>query len=530
MTYPRLRFELHFADRMVACYADRPIHIDAMLRAAVDRAPDRAALVSGAQRITYRALDRMVDRVAANLLALGLRRGDRLALLVGNRIEFVLAMLGAIRAGVIIVPVGTRLTAPEIAFIVANCEAAGLIYDAALNASLPQAGDMASVRNTIVVGEGRGRPFAALLAVAGSPPPGVLEAEDIFCLLYTSGTTGRPKGAKLTHLGAVHSALTYQYGMGLEEGEVSVLAVPASHVTGIVAVILAMIRVAGSIVLMETFKARDFIALAARERMTHALLVPAMYNLCLLEPQLTQADLSAWRIGGFGGSAMPVAAIEHLARLLPRLTLINAYGSTETTSPVSLMPRGEVGDHPDTVGRPVPGAHLLIVDEAGREVERGAIGEIWAAGPMVVPGYWADPRADAAGFAAGYWRSGDLGSIDAHGYLRVLDRQKDMINRAGYKVYCIEVENALADHPDVIESAVVGRPDPVLDERVHAFIVARQAITVDGLRAFLAPRLADYKIPDAVTLVADALPRNANGKVMKDRLRARFTDQVSRTS
>lgn len=524
---PRLRSELHYANRMVECYVDRPVHIDAMVRAAVARAPDRIALVSGAQRITYQALDRMVERVAANLIALGLGKGDRLALLVGNRIEFVLALLGAIRAGVIIVPVSTRLTAPEIAFIVAQCEAAGLIYDAALASRLPQARDMASVRQTIVIGDGLGRPFEALLEEGASPSHAEIRPEDVFCLLYTSGTTGRPKGAKLTHLGAVHSALTYQYGMGLEEGEVSVLAVPASHVTGIVAVILGMIRVAGSIVLMEAFKARDFIALAARERMTHALLVPAMYNLCLLEPQFARKDLSAWRIGGFGGAAMPVATIEQLARLLPGLTLINAYGSTETTSPVSLMPRGKVGDHPDTVGRPVPGAHILIVDEAGREVERGTIGEIWAAGPMVVPGYWADPQADEAGFAAGYWKSGDLGSIDAQGFLRILDRQKDMINRAGYKVYCIEVENALADHPDVIECAVVGRPDSVLGERVHAFIVARRDLTTDSLRAFLAPRLADYKLPDAVTLVAEALPRNANGKVMKSRLREQLTARRS---
>jgi acyl-CoA synthetase (AMP-forming)/AMP-acid ligase II len=184
------------------------------------------------------------------------------------------------------------------------------------------------------------------------------------------------------------------------------------------------------------------------------------------------------------------------------------------------MPRGDVSDHADAVGKPVPGAHILIVDGAGREVERGAVGEIWAAGPMVVPGYWANPQGDAEGFAAGYWKSGDLGAIDRDGYLHILDRKKDMINRAGYKVYCIEVENALTDHPDVVESAVVGKPDPVLGERVHAFIVVRSAdLAPEAIKAFLRSRLADYKVPDGLTLSTDPLPRNANGKVIKTRLR-----------
>ena len=308
--------------------------------------------------------------------------------------------------------------------------------------------------------------------------------------------------------------------MGLRDGDVSVLAVPASHVTGLVAIILTMINVSGTTVLMPVFKARAFLQLAAATKMTHTLIVPAMYNLCLLDPEFATFDLSHWRIGSFGGAPMPEATIERLAAILPNLTLINAYGSTETTSPVTLLPSGEVAAHADTVGKVLPCADIVVMDDDGREVAPGESGELWIAGPMVVPGYWNNPDADRTAFHAGYWKSGDIGSIDAQGYVRIHDRKKDMINRGGYKIYCIEVEGVLARHPQVIECAVIGRPDPVLGERVHAVIVPRAAdLDLGALQAFCAQNLSDYKVPESFTLIADALPRNANGKVLKTALR-----------
>ena len=271
----------------------------------------------------------------------------------------------------------------------------------------------------------------------------------------------------------MHSLLHFEQGMALRGGEVSVLAVPASHVTGLVAIVLTMLRVGGCTVMMPAFKARNFLEIAAREGMTHALIVPAMYNLCLLDPAFGTFDLSAWRIGGFGGAPMPQATIARLAAALPHLTLLNIYGSTETTSPVTMLPPGEAATRADTVGKALPCADVIAMDDDGREVAPGTSGELWIAGPMVIPGYWRNEEADRTAFHGGYWKSGDIGSVDAQGYVRVLDRKKDMINRGGYKVYCIEVESVLARHPDVIECAVVGRPDAVLGERVHAVVVPR---------------------------------------------------------
>ena len=282
--------------------------------------------------------------------------------------------------------------------------------------------------------------------------------------------------------------------------------------------------------MMREFKAADFLRLAAQERMSHSLMVPAMYKLLLLQPDFAQADLSAWRVGGYGGAPMPVATIDALATALPQLTLQNTYGATETTSPTSTIPAGLTRAHIDSVGVPLPCAQVRIMDEAGCEVPTGEVGEIWISGPMVVQGYWDNPAATAKEFTAGWWHSGDLGSIDEQGFVRVFDRKKDMLNRGGYKIYSVEVENTLMALPGVVEAAVVAKPCPVLGERVHVFVHAPGApLSLAALQAHAAAHLADYKVPESVTWVDTPLPRNANGKVIKRQLREALLQTLDAT-
>jgi acyl-CoA synthetase (AMP-forming)/AMP-acid ligase II len=238
-----------------------------------------------------------------------------------------------------------------------------------------------------------------------------------------------------------------------------------------------------------------------------------------LQPAFSTTDLRHWRIGAFGGAPMPVASIEALANSLPQLVLMNCYGATETTSPATIMPPGMTPQHNDTVGQAVVCADMKVVDDAGQPVPDGSMGEIWIKGPMVVAGYWNNPDATAKEFVDGYWKSGDMGSIDAQGYVRILDRKKDMLNRGGYKIYCIEVENTLYQHPAVAECAIVAKPCPVLGERVHAFVSVREPVDAEALTAFCSPRLSREKVPESYTITMDALPRNANGKLMKRLMR-----------
>ena len=518
VTDPVLRHEVHYGSRVVRCFAERPRHIDALLQDTAHRLPEATSLVLGDQRVSYRALAETVSNVAANLLALGLVPGDRVALALGNGLAFIELLLACARAGLIAVPMNVRQRRPETAYMLGDCGASVLVHDAAFGPNVPEHESTPALRHVFVVGGEASYDRLRMRAERQSWPDVAEEA--VFCLLYTSGTTGRPKGAKLTHLGVVHSVLHYVHHLRLREGDVAILAVPASHVTGLVAVLLPMLRVGGTMVMMEAFKAREFLRLAAQERMSYTLMVPAMYNLCLLDPEFAAYDLASWRVAAFGGAPMPQATVARLGQALPDLTLVNVYGSTETSSPATMLPFGAIESHRDTVGVPLPCADVIVVDEAGREVPPGDSGEILIAGPMVVPGYWENETADRASFVGGYWISGDIGSKDADGFVRVLDRKKDMINRGGYKIYCTELESVLSQHPAVVECAVVGRPDPVLGERVHAFIYNedRPADPAD-IRSWCGERLSDYKVPDLVTFLDAPLPRNANGKVLKTALR-----------
>lgn len=513
-----LRREAHFGDRVIACFADRPASVQAMIAEAVARNPDGEAVVCGAERLSYRELAERGEALAKALAVAGLAPGDRVAVLLGNRIEFLTILVAAARIGAVMVPMGIRLQTPEIAHVLADCGARLLFHETELTDRLP---DMPEIRRIgIGTGGGYGAFVGAGEGLAEAPVAEVAE-EDTAYILYTSGTTGRPKGAMIAHLNVVHSAMVYEHCMRLTAADRSIAPVPLSHVTGLVANIAAMIRVAGTLVIMPAFKASDFLALSARERITMTVAVPAMYNLCLLEPDFDAYDLSALRIGGYGGAPMPTPTIEKLAAKLPGLMLVNAYGATETTSPTTVMPPRFTASHGDSVGIPAPGADVMVVDDAGREVPRGETGEIWIRSGSVVKGYWNNPAASAVSFTGGYWHSGDIGSIDAEGFVRVFDRKKDMINRGGYKVFTAEVETVIAGVDGVIECAVIARPCPVLGERVHAIVVVRESggPTAATLKAACAAGLSDYKVPETVAVQTEPLPRNANGKVIKRQLR-----------
>jgi long-chain acyl-CoA synthetase len=528
VSIPPMQRVARFGDRIVPAFCERPRSIWAMLADAVARNPDGEALICGDRRMTWREVAQQSARIAAGMQKLGLQTGDRVALLLGNRIEFVLAMLGAAHLGLVTVLLSTRQQKPEIAYILNNCGAKLLIHEAALAERLPDANDAPAVIHRVAVDDGdAGSPFSSLTGHAPLLTPADVGEEDAAMILYTSGTTGRPKGAMLAHCNIVHSAMIYEICMELTPADRSIAAVPLAHVTGVVANIMSMVRCAGALIIVAEFKAAEYLKIAARERVTQTVMVPAMYNLCLLQADFDSHDLSAWRIGGFGGAPMPAATIERLAGKIPGLKLINAYGSTETTSPSTIMPPELTAEHLDSVGLPCPGADIIVIGPEGHELPRGEIGEIWIHGGSVIKGYWNDPKATAENFTGGYWHSGDLGSIDEQNFVRVFDRQKDMINRGGLKIYSAEVESVLAAHPDVIESAIIAKPCPVLGERVHAVIVTRdREVKSENLRSWCAERLSDYKVPETVSLSLEPLPRNANGKVMKKRLREELSAGV----
>lgn len=517
---PPSRLEAHFGDRVVRCFSERPNSLYSMFEEAVQRNPNGEALVTADERLTWQQVADRVERISAGLARRGIEKGSRVGLLLGNCIEFPLVLLATARLGAIGVPFSYRSQRPELIYMLNQSGASLLVFEEEFAGEVPGLEDVQALRHRVVLGSAEhAEPFSALLDEASIPAPVPVSEEDTALLLYTSGTTGNPKGAMITHLGLVHSAMIYAHCMSLGMGERTVLAVPLSHVTGIAGNLCVALRCASTLIIMRSFKAADFLRLATRERMTHTIIVPAMYKLCLLQADFAEHDLSAWRVGGYGGAPMPPSTIAELAQKLPKLQLINCYGATETIVAIAQMPPDETARHPDRVGRLAPCCEISIMDDAGRELPPGEHGELWIRGPTVVRGYWNNPEATAKNFSGGFWHSGDIGSITQAGHIGIHDRIKDMINRGGYKIFTTEVENVINAHQAVIESAVVAVPCEVLGERVHAYVALKNPVGADELKAFCAERLSDYKVPETWTLQNDLLPRNANGKMMKRQLR-----------
>src|SRR5438445_168207 len=285
------------------------------------------------------------------------------------------------------------------------------------------------------------------------PPAVVVDEDDRALIMYTSGTTGRPKGALGTHVGIVTSSISFERCMGLGDGERTLVAVPRFHVTGLIGQLLTMAWLGGTTVVMRTFDAAEAIRLLDAERITYMIAAPTVFTMMLRQPGARDAGRSLRRVG-YGGAPTPPDGIVALREWLPQATLQNAYGMTETSSPTTLMPFGQELARISSVGWPVPIAELRTVDVGtGRECAADEVGELWVRGPHVVPGYWANPEATAATMGDGWERSGDLARIEADGYVTIMDRLKDMINRGGENIYCVEVEDVLCAHPAVLEAA-----------------------------------------------------------------------------
>lgn len=513
-----VRQERHFDGREVFCFSPRAASVYSIFAAGAARNPQAEALVADGRRLSYAQLAAEAERIAAGLHALGIRPGQRVAMLLANRLEFVTVYLGIQRLGAVAVPMDVRLKRPEIAHVLNQSGSSAIFHEADLAAEVP-VDELAQPVARIAISDAEGLQWPSGAQISAVPPLPDLQEEALATLLYTSGTTGLPKGAMLTHLNFAHSVIHFELSLELGENERTLLVVPASHVTGLLA-ILTFLWMGGAVVMMRAFKAPAFLQHAADEKISHTVMVPAMYNLCLLQPDFSQYDLRHWRLGHFGGSPMPVATIRSLGERLPWLRLVDGYGATECCSPVALTPPNLRGEKGGAIGMPLHCAEIRVIGPDGKDQPPGQQGEIWIRGPMVVPGYYNNPQATADNFTDGYWHSGDVGSLSAEGLFSVFDRLKDVINRGGYKIYSVEVENTLNHHPDVLESAVVAKACPVLGERVHAFISAkRPGLAAESLSAYCAERLADYKRPESYTILEQPLPRNSGGKVLKRDLR-----------
>jgi acyl-CoA synthetase (AMP-forming)/AMP-acid ligase II len=469
-------------------YAGLPPNLVHMLRTAVERYGAAEAVVEtgGGPRLSYASLWDRAARVAGGLRALGVERGDRVAIRLGNGVDWVLAFFGAALADAIVVPVNTRFTEEEATYVVTD---SGAKYVFMPGAALPDGGP---------------------LAVDDQSPA------DPAAIFYTSGTTGFPKGAVTSHENFLSNAETCRRALSATpEGLRTLISVPLFHVTGCNSQLLVAMYVGGTAVIMPAFEVGAFLRAIEEEGIDTMVTVPAIYWLAINQPAFASTDISRVRSVSYGGAPIAPDLVARLAKAFPQARLGNGFGLTETSSVSTFLPHEFVA-HADSVGFPAPVCDVRL-DAALPD----GTGELLIRGPNVVSGYWNKPEATAQAFADGWLYSGDLARIDDEGLVYLVDRRKDMINRGGENVYCVEVENALAGAPGVYEAAVLGVPDEMMGERVGAVIVPAPGVEFDVAVVFdyLGAHIADFKIPQYVAVSAAPLPRNPGGKLLKRHLR-----------
>ncbi|MGZ9931543.1 FadD3 family acyl-CoA ligase [Streptomyces sp. NC-S4] len=520
-----------------------------LVRTAAARYADREAVVDGRTRIDYAQLGERVERAAAACLAAGIEPGDRVAVWAPNTLEWIVSALGAVSAGAVLVPLNTRFKGAEAAYVLERSRARLLF----VTGTFLGTSYVASLRRAAAEGPGTGplpglphleqvvvladdapdsfRTWKEFLAGGDGVPAGAVRerAESIrpdspSDIIFTSGTTGSPKGAVITHAQSLRCYDVWSELAGLREGDRYLIVNPFFHTFGYKAGIIACLMRGATMVPQPVFNVDTVLANVAAERISVLPGPPTLHQSLLDHPQRDHHDLSALRLVVTGAAVVPLRLVERLRGELGIATVLTAYGLSEASGIVTMCRRGDpAGTVSATSGRAIPDTEVVILDADGRPQPAGQVGEIAVRGYHVMRGYYEDPEETARTITPGGWlHTGDVGYLDEAGNLRITDRIKDMFIVGGFNAYPAEIEQLLGLHPDIADVAVIGIPDPRLGEVGKAYAVRRpgSTLTADDLIAWSRREMANYKVPRAVEFVTE-LPRNASGKILKRELRVR---------
>lgn len=499
--------------------------------------PDDACLEDHARTLTAGAALAEALKLASGLFDLGLRPGDRFGYLAKNSCDIWLMYQAAARTGIVPVPLNYRLVAPEWQYILADSGAKAVIAQAPyLDALESIMGDLPALK-TIVGIDAPPRPgvidYRPWLASQKPLPPKVeVGPEDILYQMYTSGTTGRPKGVLVRHANYASNIAqaVSMYRRRPEAGSTALIVPPLYH-AGAVWISAFSTMMGMSLDIQADFSPHAVVDVFEKKEIGYVFLVPAMIQACLTQvPDIERRDMSKVRIMIYGASPIAEETLRRAMQIFTRCDIYQAYGLTETTAVLTVLQpedhRRALAGEPELLqaaGRPLPGTDLRIVDADGRDVAPGEVGEIVAKGPQIVPGYWNLPEANASFIRDGYAHTGDAGVLDDEGFLYIRDRIKDMVVSGGENIYPREVENVLFEHPGIADAAVIGVPDEKYGEALLAIVVPRPGAALDEAEvvAFCRTQLGGYKVPRKIR-IAEALPRNASGKILKTELRAPY--------
>jgi fatty-acyl-CoA synthase len=489
------------------------------------REPDRVALVFEDSSLTFAELDRRVNQLANALAGRGVRHGDKVAVLMYNGLEVVESFFACQKLGACPVPVNFRLAPSELAYILEDSESVGVLTDGQLTSlALDATAHLDAVRFVVTTGDvvEDSESYEEFLATGSAEAPdSEVGEDDLAFLMYTSGTTGRPKGAMLTHQNLVMNTINWIIEMEARPGDVWLSGLPLFHIGGVNGV-LPFIYLAGTSIITPStsFDPLESLRLLEKHRATMCYFVPTQWQQICALPEAAQIDTSVLRRALWGASQAPPSTLELLVRTFPSVGIVNAFGQTEMSSNTCFLKADDAVRKMGSVGLPAVNVEVRIVDPDGNDVPVGEVGEIVYRGPTVMKGYYKLDEATAEAFRGGWFHSGDLVRQDDEGFIYVVDRVKDMIISGGENIYPAEVERAVERHPAVREVAVVGVPHPRWVETPVAVVVPAGAERPDPSEVleFIRSDLASYKKPSAVVYV-DELPRNASGKILKRNLR-----------
>jgi len=514
-------------DMQEAARANRLAH-GALLERKACRHPDRYAIRAGDDARTYRELDEAATRIGRGLRLRGVTHGDRIAIATRNRVEFVELLFGAWRIGAIVVPINFRLAGPEIAYILKDSGASLVVADESCMDAVVAAIEETPCARLVSVGvpgplDGA-EDYEALFTDGEDDVAADVRDEDVMCILYTSGTTGRPKGAVLTHQSLAVQSYNRIIGQHMgDPDQVWLSGFQLFHIAGISSFLTCMTEGGEFIVLRHGgVDAQHIVDLLLKYQVRTCSLIPTLWREICDLPGIDDVTFSLRRIS-WGSMGAGQSTLDAMARVFGDIDIFNVFGQTETASATCILSGPEARDNMGSVGRALPSVEVRVVDADMRDVGVDEVGEIVYRGPTLLREYWNNPGATAAAFAGGWFHSGDLGRLDAQGLLWVVDRKKDMIISGGENIYSAEVESAVDSHPKVREVSVVGMPHPRWGESPVAVIVPvdpNDPPTLDEIRSHCAALLAGYKRPQAVQIVSE-LPRNTSGKVQKFVLRER---------
>ncbi|AFR10164.1 acyl-CoA synthetase [Nocardiopsis alba] len=498
--------------------------VDGVLHRSATRTPERTALIFEGRSWTYAELDDAVTRAAARLLSLGATKGDRIAAYGRNSDAYLIGYLACARAGLVHVPVNFALQGEELAYLLEQSGSTMVLVDPALRSAVDALRSRTGVEQVLELREGPG----SLLAQALEGPVPELDVEvadtDLVQLLYTSGTTSRPKGAMMTHRALVHEYLSCLAALDLKADDHPLHAMPLYHSAQMHVFLMPWLAVGATNTLVETPDPADVLRRIEADRHGAFFAAPTLWVAMAGRPEFDDRDLTSLRKAYYGASIMPGPVLERLRTALPELGFYNCFGQSEIGPLATVLRPEEHADRPSSAGRSVLFVEMRVVDDQGREVAPGESGEVVYRSPQLCEGYWDKPEETAEAFRDGWFHSGDLVRADAEGYIEVVDRIKDAINTGGVLVASREIEDVLFAHPDVAEAAVVGMPDAKWIEAVTAFVIPTAEADADTLPdrlvAHVKERLAPFKVPKEVRLVTE-LPRNASGKILKRELRER---------